>query len=547
MTTLKTSWILDEEYQRDLKEFTKALRNSPNVREYTYDDLYQIAPRYGLRTAFGSYAFSSTVKNRSAALTVYLGYQGPLQSSLNPKQERIIAQAHETLERVKEYLKKVPLAYVRANMGDNDEFNIKCHYFVSLHRPDNIRIALFFSEALFPFQPEKPGPEMTLIMIPEWHEKDRQILVFPEINVTFVLGSDYYGEVKKGFLRMGMYQAKKMGMLGLHAGAKVVEAMAGDELKRYSMLIFGLTATGKTTHSIHHHNLDLPGERAMIVQDDVVFLKRDGAALGTERGFFIKTDGLEPKYQKVMYDAAIKPHTLFENIVLDFKGNPYFQDDTITGNGRAIVRSEDLGEHFWGYNLPPASEVEKLIIFFITRRNTVVPIASKLTLEQAAAFFLLGESVESSGGDPTRAGQSVRVVGTNPFIIGDEAEEVNIFYDIIKGLEDKVEAYLLNTGYIGERKEDGKVIKGSKITVDDSANIIRAILRRTVKWEKDRYWNVLVPVEAPGVDLSKFKLENYYTQEEIKELVNQLREERIAYLENFKGVHPDIVKAIENW
>ncbi len=547
MKTISTNWDLTKEYQSELLEFVKELRRFPNVREYTYEDLYQLAPRYGIRTAYGSYAFSSTVKNRSAPLTVYLGYSGPLQDSVTDRQAKIISEARNTLERVKEYLKKVPLAYVRARMGDNDEFNIKCHYFLSLHRPDNIRIALFFAEALFEYLAQKPGPEMTLIMIPEWHEKDRQILVFPEINLTFVLGSDYYGEVKKGFLRMGMYQAKKAGMLGLHAGAKVVEAKVNGELKRYSMLIFGLTATGKTTHSIHHHNLDEPGERAMIVQDDVVFLKRDGAALGTERGFFIKTDGLEPKYQRVMYEAAIKPYTLFENVVLDYKGNLYFQDDTITGNGRAIVRSEDLGEYFWGYNMPPADEVEKLIIFFITRRNTVVPIASKLTIEQAAAFFLLGESVESSGGDPTKAGQSVRVVGTNPFIIGSESEEVNIFYDIIKGLEDKVEAYLLNTGYVGERIINGQKVKGAKITVEDSANVIKGILKRTITWEKDKYWNVLVPSSVPGVDLNKFKLENYYSEEEIKRLISELRREREEYVANFKDVKKEIIDAVLNW
>ena len=36
---------------------------------------------------------------------------------------------------------------------------------------------------------------------------------------------------------------------------------------------------------------------------------------------------------------------------------------------------------------------------------------------------MLGESIETSAGDPTKAGQSKRCVGTNPFIMGPEIEE----------------------------------------------------------------------------------------------------------------------------
>ena len=64
-------------------------------------------------------------------------------------------------------------------------------------------------------------------------------------------------------------------------------------------------------------------------------------------------------------------------------------------------------------------------IVFITRRNDVVPVCARLTSEQAAAYFMLGESIETSAGDPTKAGQAKREVGTNPFIVGPEAEEGN--------------------------------------------------------------------------------------------------------------------------
>ena len=129
--------------------------------------------------------------------------------------------------------------------------------------------------------------------------------------VTYVLGSDYYGEAKKGFLRMAMWHAKQQGMLGLHAGTKILRARDKDgKLRRLGMIIFGLTATGKTTHACHNHGLSLDGEGVEIVQDDVVFWRRDGSALGTEKGFYIKTEGLDPNVQPLLHDAATpkKPH-----------------------------------------------------------------------------------------------------------------------------------------------------------------------------------------------------------------------------------------------
>jgi len=91
-------------------------------------------------------------------------------------------------------------------------------------------------------------------------------------------------------------------------------------------------------------------------------------------------------------------------------------------------------------------------MFFITRNQLMPPIA-KLTPEQAAVAFVLGESIQTSAGDPARAGEAIRVVGTNPFIVGSEGAEGNRFYDLVR--ENDVDAYLqrrgLSTGASGRR------------------------------------------------------------------------------------------------
>ena len=398
----------------------KRLRSSGNILQPTIDELREGSERIGTLTEFRNYHFSSNVKNRSANLTVYIGSGEIPQKTLNKQQTEISKNIPKTLLLVEKYLQRAPLYYIPLTMGQNSEFTPQCDFILSRYKSDYVRLAYMVYQTLFPHV-GTPGPQTYLVDLPEWQEQDRQILVFPDEGLTLVLGSDYYGEVKKGFLRMAMWFAKKRGGLGLHAGAKSIKARdSSNKLRDLGMIIFGLTATGKTTHTVHNHGLTGPGEGVKVIQDDVVFLNPDGSALGSERGFYIKTEGLKPETQPLLYKAATSKDTILENIMVDYKGKMYFEDETLTGNGRGIIQRGDLGEFMCeSLNLLPIAKLDRLMLAFITRRNTVMPIASKLSSEQAAAAFMLGESIESTGGDPKRAGESVRVVGTNPFIIGD--------------------------------------------------------------------------------------------------------------------------------
>ncbi|MCX6659788.1 MAG: phosphoenolpyruvate carboxykinase domain-containing protein, partial [Candidatus Bathyarchaeota archaeon] len=323
--------------------------------------------------------------------------------------------------------------------------------------------------------------------------------------------------------------------------------------RRYGMLIFGLTATGKTTHTCHNHGLNEKGEGIEIIQDDVVFLKPDCSALGTEKGFYLKTEGVTPQIQPLIYNAVTKSDAIFENVMVDYLGNVYFGDETLTGNARGIMQRDDFGEYKSStINLPPVDELDGLIIVFITRRNTVVPIASKLTIEQAAAAFMLGESIETSGSDPRRAGESVREVGTNPFIIGDEAEEGNRFYKFIKAYEDKIQLYQLNTGGVGEiilRAEDGsKVVKQKvlRVEIPEMAATIRSIVRGDIEWTDDPYFGTKIPSKVPGVDMKKFDFGRYYSADQIAHYVQSLKKERIEYLSRFPRLHQNIIAAVNS-
>lgn len=526
----------------------------PNVRRISDSQLRLEAEKYGTRTIFGNYAFHTSVKNRSAGLTVAVG--PPETQVVHPtaKQQELLRNVPQTLAWVRRYLERAPFLCVERSLGQNLSFAPACRTYVSMARPEMARIAYMWGCLLFPPAAGPAAVRQQLVYIPEWQEKERQILVFPEENVTLVLGSDYLGESKKGHLRMAMWNAKKQGMLGVHAGAKQITARSArtGKLKRYTMLIFGLTATGKTTHACHDHGLDQEGEGIAIVQDDVVFMRKDGSALGSERGFYLKTEGLNPETQPLLYRVATQPDSVLENVTVDYQGRVDFNDETLTGNGRGVVQWKDFGAaKATTPNLPPLSEVDGLVVAFITRRNTVVPIASRLTLEQAAAAFMLGESIESTGSDPQRAGESVRVVGTNPFIVGDEAQEGNRFYELLSGYGEKVSCYLLNTGGVGElaqRQPDGRRTISRPVTrvqIPEMAALIRGIVRESIEWEEEPWFGTQIPWRAEGVDLDRFRLDRHYSGEQTESLARELLRERGEYMERYPKLHPRISQAVK--
>ncbi|MCL7414454.1 MAG: phosphoenolpyruvate carboxykinase [ANME-2 cluster archaeon] len=544
------------EILEDVRKIVAGLPNQTNVIRATEQELQDMAEKVGNKTEFGNYNFSTSVKSRSAGVTVYIGNPDVQLPKLNAAQQKIRENLPNTMEQVANYLKKAPLVSTKRKMCDNDEYSPECTIYVSTYRKDSIRLPYMWAKLLLDADtiPQMAiSPKLNLIYIPEWQEKDRQILVFPEIGVTFVLGSDYLGEAKKGFLRMAMWFAKAQDMLGIHAGAKIVRAKEpGGQLKRYSMLFFGLSGTGKTTHSCHNHALFGEGEGVEIVQDDIVLLKKDGSALGTERGFYLKTD-IYPEHQPLIYKAAQGRDAVFENVMVDHTGKVEFLDETLTGNGRGVIQRTDLGEENItdSIDLPPLGEIDGMIIAFITRRNTVVPMASKLTPEQAAAYFMLGESIETSAGDPTRIGESVRVVGTNPFIVGNEEDEGNWFYDFVKNNSDKVQCYLLNTGGSGEVREvdekGHRIIKQkvNRIEIPEMASIIRNISRGTIEWIEEPHFGIQVAKDIEGVDMKRLSPETYYTDEQIKEMDDTLNKERIEYLAKYPGLKKEIVDSMK--
>jgi phosphoenolpyruvate carboxykinase (ATP) len=563
------SELYNESSYRQFAENIMPLLKGKNIEHHSMPKLRALSLKTGTKTIFGSWGWRSAVSSRIGPRTVYLGSPSVRLPKLTDLMRGIVENAPEELHKVVQVMRALPFVHVRRQMGDNPHFNPICNLYMSVSDPKNYRTAYLWANTMGPVT-RRPGPEFHMIHIPEEHPIRQQVLSLPEYNINICLGSDYVGEDKKGFLRQAMWAADRQGMLGLHAGTKVVyikDAFTG-KLKKFGVLMFGLSATGKSTWSCHQLGLShKDGEKTLVSQDDIVFLRPDGSAYGSEQGFYVKTD-VDIKLQEAMYYALIDKSALYDNVMIDSAGRPDFLDERLNANGRAVIRKDKLrvvvGKKLVSIeaesiNLPPLSELDGLVFAFITRRHTTMPFAQKLTLEQAALAYLWGESTHSYASEPAKAGESVRTVGTDPFIVGSRGFKVNRFYEILKNLDSKFPGKLMffqyNTGGVGEileRSEVGGVVKKNlirkavRVPIDLMAALQRGDLRGTNKYRPSVFGTDEV-IETIGGDLTPYDPHKFYSQDQIDFYLTDIVNGRKKFTEEVasEGLNPDILKAAE--
>jgi phosphoenolpyruvate carboxykinase (ATP) len=154
--------------------------------------------------------------------------------------------------------------------------------------------------------------------------------------------------------------------------------------------------------------------------------------------------------------------------------------------------------------------------------------AQELTPEQAILAYLWGESTHSYASQPAKAGESVRTVGTDPFIVGSRAKKVNRFRDIIMRLCEshpgKVRFFQYNTGGVGEiiqeidtpsGKKKNMIRKATRVPIPLMAAIQRGDLRGTNRYElRSLGTHEIASVE--GFDLTPYDPRRFYDEEQIR-------------------------------
>ena len=474
------------------------------------DELRSFSDHFETTTEYGSPAYVSDFRSRSADRT-----KNATDDSFRPADFRALGEALEWVED-----ESNDVVCVDRMVGRHPETAYCCRLFVPKAYG---RIALAWAKLLEPA--EGVDPDFVTVQIPD--REECRIRVLPNEGVTAVLGSDYTGEAKKSFLRLFMLRAKQQGGLGLHAGSKRVHLDDDAGERDVGQVFLGLSGTGKSTLTSHGLWLD-DDEGVEMLQDDVCALLPNGTVTGSEGGgLYIKTLGLGADEQPELHGAATADSAVLENVAVDDDGTVHFDEDRYTRNARAVIRREELESAADDVDLDRIDQV-----FFITR-NPLVPPVARLSEAQAAVAFMLGESIETSAGDPSKAGDSVRVVGTNPFIVGSEGEEGNRFRDLIDDLG--IECYLINTGHVGT--DDPR-----DVGVEDTVTFLEQVARGDVEWTTDDRLALAVPTSVPGLDASEFSVPDRV--DDFAAAIADQRAERRAYLDQFEDLDDDIADAV---
>jgi len=478
-------------------------------------------------TEFGNVNIKARVDSRSAASTFIVADTTNADKTITREEYERVAALQD------QYISQRDMVVVNGYIGSDLEFRTRARLIIEA---SNANVAGMQQQLYYPVEddhdPQSWEPDTTVLYTPNLpmpgYPNDRLIAVDLGSNLTRVFNSDYFGESKKGGLRMWNNIVYDRGGLALHAGCKVIPV----DGEQKTMLIVGLSGTGKTTTTFTKQLESKP------VQDDFVALMPGGQVYSTENGCFAKTFGLDPQYEPAIYNATTKRDAYLENVSVNEHGMVDFFDTSYTENGRTTwpFKHVDPADPA---NLRPAE-----FLLILNRNENIVPGVARLDRAQAAAYFMLGETTGTSAGGKDEEGKFLRVPGTNPFFPRAMADMGNRFLELLDTHELKV--FVLNTGRIG----GGEAVEGSKkVKIPHSSAFVQAIAEDTISWTADPDFGYEVATQVPGIDddelLQPRKLyERQGRLDEYNAKVAQIKNERRQYLLGFPGLDESIVKSI---
>jgi phosphoenolpyruvate carboxykinase (ATP) len=168
------------------------------------------------------------------------------------------------------------------------------------------------------------------------------------------------------------------------------------------------------------------------------------------------------------------------------------------------------------------------------------------SVEQAVAYFMLGETRGTSAGGAAEAGKSLRVPGTNPFFLEHDHMQGNRLGQLIRSMEYDFGVYVLNTGEIGGADDPEG---GRGVEIEHSSAIVKAIAEGTIRWTPDPDFGYWIAEHIPGIDdpellNPRLRYAVQGREEAYSARVAQLKQERMEYLERHEGLDPAIRGAL---
>ncbi len=479
-------------------------------------------------TEFGNVVVKARVDSRSTRSTYIV------EDSTNSRGQTITRAEYDRVSGIQDaYIAQSHMLVVDGYIGSDPRFRTRARLIMEAA---NANVAGMQRQLYYPadtdHDPASAEPDTTVVYTPNLeapgYPDDRLIAVDLASNITRVLNSDYFGESKKGGLRMWNNIVYDRGGLALHAGCKVIPVHGENK----TVLIVGLSGTGKTTTTFTTQLGSKPA------QDDFVALMPGGRVYTTENGCFAKTFGLDPRYESAIYYATTKPDAYLENVSVDASGRVDFFDTSYTKNGRTT----------WPFSYVdpwPADQIEPAQFLLILNRNeNIVPGVARLDRTQTAAYFMLGETTGTSAGGKDEEGKFLRVPGTNPFFPRDMADMGNRMLELLDSHE--MHAFVLNTGRVG----GGDDHPGSvQVTIPYSSAIVQGIVEGTIEWTEDPDFGYEVAASVPGVDdIEILRPRLLYARQgrtdEHDAMVARLKRERKEFLGSFPGLDESLAKSL---
>ncbi len=330
------------------------------------------------------------------------------------------------------------------------------------------------------------SPEFTIVNLPDFaadperHGVRSNTAIACDFTNKLVLicGTSYAGEMKKSVFSYLNFLLPESDTMPMHCSANHNEA--GE-----SAVFFGLSGTGKTT-------LSADPDRTLLGDDEHGW-NSDGI-FNFEGGCYAKTIRLSAESEPEIYATTQRFGTVLENVVLDNRRRPDFDDGSLTENARCAYPIDFI---------PNASETgtaphPKNIIMLTADAFGILPPIAKLTPAQAMYHFLSGYTAKVAG---TEKGVSEPEATFStcfgaPFMPRHPSVYGNLLRDLIA--EHDVNCWLVNTGWTG-----GAYGTGNRMPIKATRALLSAALDGSLNasdFRKDVNFGFLVPEHVPAVE-----------------------------------------------
>ena len=213
-----------------------------------------------------------------------------------------------------------------------------------------------------------------------------------------------------------------------------------------------------------------------------------------EGGCYAKAIRLSEAAEPEIYATTRRFGTVMENVVLDERRVPDFDDGSLTENTRCAYPLDFIPNASATGTAPQP----RTIIMLTADAFGVMPPIAKLTPEQAMYHFLSGYTAKVAGTEKgvTEPEATFSTCFGAPFMPRHPSEYGNLLKDLIA--KNGVTCWLVNTGWTG-----GAYGTGSRMPIKVTRALLAAALDGSLnaaELRTDANFGFAVPVSVPGVD-----------------------------------------------